>query len=111
MRVLMLEAGRKYDASEAAMFQTPDVAPLRGMDTPDKNFGFYDATIDEDRLKRAYKTFGYINDAKRFSSNVLLQTKNGPLDYQAREPFNPMFGRMDNTSQALELEVTQEYEA
>jgi len=46
VRVLMLEAGRKYDASEAAMFQTPDVAPLRGMDTPDKNFGFYDATID-----------------------------------------------------------------
>jgi choline dehydrogenase-like flavoprotein len=46
VRVLMLEAGRKYDASEAAMFQTPDVAPLRGMDTPDKSFGFYDATID-----------------------------------------------------------------
>jgi choline dehydrogenase-like flavoprotein len=46
VRVLMLEAGRKYDASEAAMFQTPDVAPLRGMDTPDKNFGFYDATVD-----------------------------------------------------------------
>lgn len=46
VRVLMLEAGRKYDASEAAMFQTPEEAPLRGMDTPDKNFGFYDATID-----------------------------------------------------------------
>lgn len=46
VRVLMLEAGRKYDASEAAMFQTPDVAPLRGIDTPDKDFGFYDATVD-----------------------------------------------------------------
>jgi choline dehydrogenase-like flavoprotein len=45
VQVLMLEAGRKYDYSEAAMFQTPDVAPLRGNDTPDKEFGFYDATV------------------------------------------------------------------
>ena len=46
-RVLMLEAGRKYDpATETAMFQTPDVAPLRGTDTPEKPFGFYDATVD-----------------------------------------------------------------
>src|SRR5262249_9175320 len=37
------------------------------------------------------------------------QTKNGPLDYQAREPVHPMFGRMENTSQALELQITQEY--
>ena len=46
VRVLMLEAGRKYEASEAAMFQTPDLAPLRGVSTPDKEFGFYDATVD-----------------------------------------------------------------
>ena len=46
-RVLMLEAGRKYDpATETAMFQTPDMAPLRGTDTPEKPFGFYDATVD-----------------------------------------------------------------
>jgi choline dehydrogenase-like flavoprotein len=46
-RVLMLEAGRKYEPPrETAMFQTPDLAPLRGADTPDKPFGFYDATID-----------------------------------------------------------------
>ena len=45
--VLMLEAGRKYDpATETAMFQTPEMAPLRGASTPDKPFGFYDATID-----------------------------------------------------------------
>ena len=76
----------------------------------------YNASVDEDRLKRAYLEFGHINDEPqpdgtrgRFEDNVLLQTKNGPLDYQAREPFNPMFGRMDNTNQALELEITQEY--
>ena len=45
--VLMLEAGRKYEpARESAMFQTPDLAPLREVSTPDKPFGFYDATID-----------------------------------------------------------------
>jgi len=46
-RVLMLEAGRKYDpASETAMFQTPEMAPLRATGTPEKPFGFYDATVD-----------------------------------------------------------------
>jgi choline dehydrogenase-like flavoprotein len=47
VRVLMLEAGRKYDpALETPMFQTPELAPLREVSTPDKPFGFYDATID-----------------------------------------------------------------
>src|ERR1035437_3019491 len=46
-KVLMLEAGRKYSpVTETPMFQTPDLAPLRGVDTPDKPFGFYDATVD-----------------------------------------------------------------
>jgi choline dehydrogenase-like flavoprotein len=46
-RVLMLEAGRKYDPlAETPMFQTPDMAPLRATSTPDKPFGFYDATVD-----------------------------------------------------------------
>src|ERR1700730_15040852 len=46
-RVLMLEAGRHYDPlTETPMFQSPEVAPWRGVDTPDKPFGFYDATVD-----------------------------------------------------------------
>jgi choline dehydrogenase-like flavoprotein len=46
-RVLMLEAGRRYSPeSETPMFQTPDMAPLRGVGTPQKPFGFYDATVD-----------------------------------------------------------------
>ena len=96
-----------YDQGDGADGMAAAVAPL-GMKIFWRTF-VYNAKIDEDRLKRAYLTFGYINDAKRFASNVLLQTKNGPLDYQAREPFNPMFGRMNNTNQALELEITQEY--
>lgn len=96
-----------YDQGDGADGMAAAVAPF-GMKIFWRTF-VYNANIDEDRLKRAYLTFGYINDARRFASNVLLQTKNGPLDYQAREPFNPMFGRMGNTNQALELEVTQEY--
>jgi choline dehydrogenase-like flavoprotein len=47
VRVLMLEAGRKYiPGTETPMFQTPDMAPLRGYRTGDKPFGFYDATVD-----------------------------------------------------------------
>ena len=46
-KVLMLEAGRKYvPETETPMFQTPDMAPLGAVDTPDKPFGFYDATVD-----------------------------------------------------------------
>ncbi|MEO3873398.1 alpha-glucuronidase family glycosyl hydrolase [Nonomuraea sp. B12E4] len=76
----------------------------------------YNADVDEDRLKRAYLEFGYIDDERqpdgtkgRFLDNVFLQTKNGPLDFQGREPIHPMFGRMENTNQALELQITQEY--
>ena len=47
VRVLMLEAGRDYDAvSETPMFETLEDAPLRGSSTPDKPFGYYDATVD-----------------------------------------------------------------
>ena len=46
-KVLMLEAGRNYDpVTETPMFQNNSQAPLRGSSTPDKPFGFYDATID-----------------------------------------------------------------
>jgi choline dehydrogenase-like flavoprotein len=46
-KVLMLEAGRKYTPeTETPMFQTPDLAPLGGVGTPGKPFGFYDATVD-----------------------------------------------------------------
>ena len=76
----------------------------------------YNANVDNDRLKRAYLEFGYIDDEPqpdgttgRFEDNVFLQTKNGPLDFQGREPIHPMFGRMENTNQALELQITQEY--
>ena len=44
-----------------------------------------------------------------FADNVIVQVKNGPLDFQPREPFHPLFGAMPQTPLALELQITQEY--
>jgi alpha-glucuronidase len=96
-----------YDHGDGANGIAAAVAPL-GMKVYWRTF-VYNADVDNDRLKRAYLEFGPIDDERRFHDNVFLQTKNGPLDYQAREPFHPMFGRMESTNQALELQITQEY--
>ncbi|MBM7494528.1 alpha-glucuronidase [Micromonospora luteifusca] len=103
-----------YDHGDGANGIGAAVAPL-GMTVHWRTF-VYNAEVDNDRLKRAYLEFGPIDDEAqpdgtrgRFADNVFLQTKNGPLDFQAREPIHPMFGRMENTNQALELQITQEY--
>ena len=96
-----------YDHGDGANGIAAAVAPL-GMTIYWRTF-VYNADVDPDRLKRAYLEFGPIDDERRFLDNVFLQTKNGPLDFQAREPFHPMFGRMEGTNQALELQITQEY--
>jgi alpha-glucuronidase len=96
-----------YDHGDGANGIAAAIRPL-GMKVYWRTF-VYNADVDPDRLKRAYLEFGPIDDEARFEDNVFLQTKNGPLDYQAREPINPMFGRMENTNQALELQITQEY--
>jgi len=41
--------------------------------------------------------------------NVIIQIKNGPIDFQVREPASPLFGAMDKTREAIELQITQEY--
>jgi alpha-glucuronidase len=96
-----------YDHGDGANGIAAAVRPL-GMKVYWRTF-VYNAEVDPDRLKRAYLEFGPIDDEARFADNVFLQTKNGPLDYQAREPIHPMFGRMEDTNQALELQITQEY--
>ncbi|HTN89890.1 MAG TPA: alpha-glucuronidase family glycosyl hydrolase [Sorangium sp.] len=60
-----------------------------------------------DRIKQAYEQFKPLDG--KFKSNVLVQAKNGPLDFQPREPFHPLFGAMPKTPLALELQVTKEY--
>ncbi|MGK3992703.1 alpha-glucuronidase family glycosyl hydrolase [Sorangium sp. So ce1024] len=60
-----------------------------------------------DRIKQAYEQFKPLDG--RFKENVLVQAKNGPLDFQPREPFHPLFGAMPKTPLALELQITKEY--
>ena len=45
----------------------------------------------------------------KFRDNVILQSKNGPLDFQPREPYAPIFDRISKTTQMAELQITQEY--
>lgn len=61
----------------------------------------------EDRAKQAYDEFAPLDG--RFRPNVLLQVKNGPVDFQPREPFHPLFGAMPRTQVSLELQITKEY--
>ena len=67
----------------------------------------YDTTIDADRAKCAYKEFVPLDGA--FRPDVFVQAKNGPVDFQPREPFHPLLGGMEQTPLALELQITQEY--
>ncbi len=61
----------------------------------------------EDRAKQAYDTFKPLDG--KFADNVLVQVKNGPIDFQPREPFHPLFGAMPRTNLMLELQITKEY--
>jgi alpha-glucuronidase len=67
----------------------------------------YDADVDPDRVKRAHLEFVPLDGT--FRDNVFVQVKNGPLDFQPREPFHPLFGAMPRTPLAAELQITQEY--
>ena len=62
---------------------------------------------DEDRAKQAYSEFMPLDG--KFRDNVIIQVKNGPIDFQPREPFSPLFGAMKKTSVMPEMQITQEY--
>lgn len=61
----------------------------------------------EDRAKQAYSEFVPLDG--KFKENVLVQVKNGPIDFQPREPIHPMFGAMPNTPLMMEFQITKEY--
>lgn len=63
--------------------------------------------LKNDRAKAAYENFQPLDG--RFDDNVVIQIKNGPIDFQVREPASPLFGALERTNQAIELEITQEY--
>jgi len=60
-----------------------------------------------DRATQAYSEFQPLDG--RFLGNVLLQVKNGPIDFQPREPYHPLFGAMPRTAMMLEVQITKEY--
>jgi alpha-glucuronidase len=60
-----------------------------------------------DRARAAYDIFQPLDG--KFASNVVIQTKEGPIDFQAREPVSPLFAALRQTSQAMEVQITQEY--
>ncbi len=67
----------------------------------------YEVNPAVDRVKQAFNEFKPLDG--KFRPNVVLQIKNGPLDFQPREPFHPLFGAMPHTPLAIELQITQEY--
>jgi len=67
----------------------------------------YSNEVPDDRVKQAYSEFKPLDG--KFRSNVIVQVKNGPLDFQPREPFHPLFGAMPKTPLMMEFQLTQEY--
>ena len=67
----------------------------------------YEAQPGGDRTKQAHIEFAPLDG--RFRPNVVVQVKNGPIDFMPREPHHPLFGAMPHTPLALELQITQEY--
>jgi alpha-glucuronidase len=60
-----------------------------------------------DRARAAYDNFHALDG--KFDDNVIVQIKHGPIDFQVREPASPLFGALDHTRDAIELQITQEY--
>lgn len=67
----------------------------------------YSETDASDRAKQAYSEF--VPYDGKFEDNVLVQVKNGAIDFQPREPFHPMFGAMPKSKLMMEYQITQEY--
>ena len=68
---------------------------------------FVYSPTDPDRAKQAYLEFQPLDG--KFMDNVIIQIKNGPIDFQPREPFSPLFGAMPRTREMAEVQITQEY--
>jgi alpha-glucuronidase len=67
----------------------------------------YSNEVPDDRHKQAYNEFVPLDG--KFRPNVMVQVKNGAIDFQPREPFHPLFGAMPKTPLMMEFQVTQEY--
>ena len=68
---------------------------------------FVYSPTSEDRANQALEEFAPLDG--KFADNAIVQIKNGPIDFQAREPFSPLFGRLKETPMMMEFQITQEY--
>ena len=68
---------------------------------------FVYAPESPDRAKQAVEEFKPLDG--QFRDNVIIQIKNGPVDFQPREPFSPLFGQLEHTNVMAEMQITQEY--
>ncbi len=99
-----LDYGRTH--AEGANMLAGALAPYGGM-VMWRAFVYTKGDQDPDRVKRSYNQFKPLDG--EFADNVLVQVKNGPLDFQPREPFHPLFGAMPKTRLVGELQINQEY--
>ena len=97
------EYGRTH--AEGANMLADAVAPYGGL-VMWRAF-VYGSNPDDDRAAQAYDEFVPLDG--KFRDNVLVQVKNGPIDFQPREPFSPLFGATPETPLLLELQITKEY--
>lgn len=67
----------------------------------------YDNNVPDDRAKQAFTEFKPLDG--QFRKNVMVQVKNGAIDFQPREPFHPLFGALPKTPITMEFQITQEY--
>ena len=97
-----------YDRSHAdgANMLADAVAPYGGIIIW-RSFVYGSKHKGEDRVKQAVSEF--LPCDGKFRKNVILQSKNGPLDFQPREPYAPIFDNIKETPQMAELQITQEY--
>jgi alpha-glucuronidase len=95
--------GRNH--AEGANMLADAVAPFKGIIIW-RAFVYSDVN-PEDRHKQAYNEFVPLDG--KFKNNVMVQVKNGAIDFMPREPFHPLFGAMPKTPLMMEFQVTQEY--
>ena len=99
-----LDYGRTH--AEGANMLADALAPHGGI-VMWRSFVYATKHKGEDRVMQAVSEFKDLDGL--FKPNVILQSKNGPLDFQPREPYAPIFDNMKKTQQAVEFQITQEY--
>jgi alpha-glucuronidase len=83
-----------------------DIPATQNTNVETQNFAALPYSLN-DRFKQAYNEFKPLDG--KFRKNVSIQVKNGPIDFQPREPFSPLFGAMPQTPLVMEFQITQEY--